>query len=484
MTVGKIKNCILLLLVACLLPLGCKGNNEPDENEPPADEEEIIIIDPLRYEAEDAALTLDAKVEKNMSGYSGSGYVNQNGGDLIFKVTIAQTGKYKLNIRYTTGNQKKENYLLVNNKQLASVHFDPVGEWSTTTINKVYLNKGENTITIKKGWGWMLFDYIEIATAGKEIPFNITSELVTPDSSPEAVKLYKFLKENFGKKVISGAMANYNTGLEESFWMYEQTGKWPALTGFDFIDYTRKWDFIDYNVIVDNSRMWWKNNGIVTIMWHWRDPLRNNDQFYTEKTDFDISKINDRASDEYKAMISDIDMIAVYLKQLKNYNIPVLWRPLHEAAGGWFWWGAKGAEPCKKLWHIMYDRLVNYHQLNNLIWVWTSDAAGNALEWYPGDKYVDIIGMDIYPGEKQHGSQYIYFDKMKELYGGHKLIALSECGSIPDIDEMFVYGDIWSWIMPWNGPMTRDPQHNGPEFISAVMKNPKIVTRDKMPSLK
>lgn len=467
-----------------MFPLGCKGGQVSYDNGPGSDDEEIAMIIPIRYEAELATLTLDARVEKQLSGHSGSGYVNQNGGDLIFKVSVPQAGKYKLNICYATGNQKKENYLLVNDIQLASVHFDPTDKWNVMSVSRINLDAGENTITIKKGWGWMLFDYIEMETAEKAIPFAISSRLVTPKPSSEAVKLYDFLKDNFGKKVISGAMANYNTGLEEAIWMYEQTGKWPALAGFDFIDYNREWDFINYNAIVDNSAMWWKNNGIVTIMWHWRDPLRKNDQFYTESTDFDISKISDENSAEYKAIMSDIDTIAVYLKQLKSQNIPVLWRPLHEAAGGWFWWGAKGADPCKALWHLMFDRLVHHHQLNNLIWVWTSDAAGNAIDWYPGDEYVDIIGMDIYPGENQHNSQYVSFDKMKEIYQGRKIIALSECGSIPDINQMFRYGDTWSWIMPWNGPMTRDEKHNGAEFIKTVMSNPHILTRDKMPSLK
>ena len=51
--------------------------------------------------------------------------------------------------------------------------------------------------------------------------------------------------------------------------------------------------------------------------------------------------------------------------------------------------------PCKTLWRLMFDRLVNYHGLNNLIWVWTTSASDDAATWYPGDDYVDILGMDI-----------------------------------------------------------------------------------------
>jgi mannan endo-1,4-beta-mannosidase len=65
------------------------------------------------------------------------------------------------------------------------------------------------------------------------------------------------------------------------------------------------------------------------------------------------------------------------------------WRPLHKASGSWFWWGAKGPEFCKKLYLLMYDRMVNHHGLKNLIWVWTSQQ--DDYDWYPGDDVVEMI---------------------------------------------------------------------------------------------
>ena len=374
--------------------------------------------------------------------------------------------------------------MVVNGTQLSTISFDATDEWKTLGVNKINLKSGENIITVKKNWGWINLDYIEISPASDGIPFDIVADLVTKSPSAEAVKLYTFLKDNFEKKVISGAMANYSTGIEEAQWMYDNTGKWPALTGFDYINYTRDWSTINFTELTDNAKAWWNENGLVTIMWHWRDPLKKSDGFYTKDTSFDVSKISDTNSDEYKAMIADIDVIASYLKQLKDAKVPVIWRPLHEASGEWFWWGAKGAEPCKKLWKLMFDRLVNHHQLNNLIWVWTSDSAGSAIDWYPGDEYVDIIGMDIYPGENQHGSQYVAFDKVKDTFAGKKILTLSECGSIPNIDAMFEYGDTWSWFMPWNGDYTRSDKHNGASFFTDLFSNDRVITRDQMPNFK
>lgn len=436
-----------------------------------------------RYEAEDAELENGAAIEQSLAGYSGAGYVNQKDGDITYHVTVPETGKYRVTFRYANDNQRKENELWVNDQKLASLVFAATSDWADSSVN-VYLSKGNNILSIIKSWGWTYYDYIEVSPVAEEIPFMPPSDLVTSSASKEAKNLYEFLKDNFGQKVISGAMANYSVGIEEAQWMFDNTGKWPALAGFDLINYTTTWGLDSYAQMTANAQDWWENNGIVSVMWHWRDPLKQSDEFYTEKTSFDISKINDPNSDEYKAMLDDIDAIALYLKQFKDDNIPVLWRPLHEAAGGWFWWGAKGAEPCKTLWKLMFERMVNHHGLNNLIWVWTSDASDSALDWYPGDEYVDIIGMDIYPGERQHGSQYISFDKVNAIFGGKKLLTLSECGSIPSVDSMFTYGDTWAWVMPWNGTYTRDDKHNGDDFLSDFLESEKVITRDEMPSLK
>ncbi len=316
-------------------------------------------------------------------------------------------------------------------------------------------------------------------------PFNISANLVTPNPSTQVVNLYNFLKQNFGTKVISGTMANYSTNITEATWVHDKTGKWPTMTSFDFIDHTNQnQNWINYTAPFTLGQDWWNNNGIVGLMWHWRDPLTKSGAFYTADTSFDVSKVSDVNSAEYKAMIVDIDLISGYLHQFKDAGIPVIWRPLHEASGGWFWWGAKGPAACKALWKVMFDRMVNYHGLNNMIWVWTSDTADSALDWYPGDNYVDIIGMDIYPGNNHHESQYVNFNKVKQIFSGKKILTLSECGSVPDPALMKSNGDMWSWFMPWNGDYTESDVHNGATWWNKFFSYDYVITRDKMPSLK
>lgn len=326
------------------------------------------------------------------------------------------------------------------------------------------------------------------AAIANEIRITFTTR--TPPKrqfSEQAQKMMNYFADIYGKKTLSGTMANVSWNTEEADWVHTQTGKYPALNGFDFIHHIYSpADWIDYGntEVVEN---WWNNNGIVAISWHWcvpKDMVSNTDNFafYTSETTFDVSKISDINSAEYKLMLKDIDIISGYLKALKSKNIPVLWRPLHEASGTWFWWGAKGAEPCKALWKLMFERMTVHHGLDNLIWVWTSE--GNDADWYPGDEYADIIGMDIYRQDDVHASQIARFNQLKTNVSNKKMIALSECGGIPQPAQMFEKGDTWLWFMPWYGEHTRDDKWNGAAYWKAVMNDARVITRDQMPSLK
>jgi mannan endo-1,4-beta-mannosidase len=309
--------------------------------------------------------------------------------------------------------------------------------------------------------------------------FNINASLVTPNPTPEAVRLYQFLKDNYGKKILSGVMTL--SSFDETNWLKANTGKEPAIVGLDFMHCNRGYTWYDNDQPINDAKTYWDKNGIPVMVWHWRDPSRKTEEFYSAKTTFDVSRISDTSSPEYKGIISDIDFVAGQLKKLQAQNVPVIWRPLHEAAGGWFWWGAKGAAPCKQLYQLMFNRMVNYHGLRNLIWVWTREPGDDS--YYPGDQYVDIIGRDIYK-QGDHSSQITEFNFLNNLYGTKKLITLSECGSIPDVDNLQLDVAAWSWFMPWYGDYTRSSVNNSLDLWKKMFASSYVITLDEMPSLK
>jgi mannan endo-1,4-beta-mannosidase len=340
--------------------------------------------------------------------------------------------------------------------------------------------------------------------------------LVTPNASENARKVYGFLLNNFQKKVISGVMTNtvmQNDGKytpntvenqTEVAWIIDAAGKTPTLLGLDFmhaagIEAENEWHKGYTKATVALAEDIFKKGGIPAYCWHWKDPSQKVDAFYspssgnTPNTSFDLKKAFtdvscetlNTSSDEFKGIIRDLDIIAGYLKTLADKGIPIIWRPLHEASGKWFWWGYSGPKACKGLYQLMFDRFINYHKLNNLIWVWTTDEAGDALAWYPGDEYVDIVGRDYYyyPREANHSSLVASFEKIKELFGGKKLITLSENGSVPFPDEMKTDGAGWSYFMPWYGDYTMDgwAHDNTAADWKKILSSDYVLTLDEMP---
>lgn len=201
--------------------------------------------------------------------------------------------------------------------------------------------------------------------------------------------------------------------------------------------------------------------------------------FYKADTEFDATNATVEGTWENKVFTEDLKNAAAYLKLLRDADIPVLWRPFHEAAGGWFWWG-KDAASFKSLWIAMF----NYFKtegLDNLIWVWTTE--GNDADWYPGDQYVDIVGRDVY--NKETADCVSEYTSIAENYG-NKIVALSECGTVGLISEQWASGARWSWFMPWYDGTNEDGSpvvHADEAWWKDAMSQEFVVSREELPSM-
>lgn len=199
--------------------------------------------------------------------------------------------------------------------------------------------------------------------------------------------------------------------------------------------------------------------------------------FYKADTEFDAANATVEGTWENKVFTEDLKNIAAYLKLLRDADIPVLWRPFHEAAGGWFWWG-KDAASFKSLWIAMF----NYFKtegLDNLIWVWTTE--GDDADWYPGDQYVDIVGRDIY--NKETADCVSEYTSIAGNYG-NKIVSLSECGTVGLISEQWASGARWSWFMPWYDGTNEDGSpvvHADEAWWKDAMSQEFVVSRDELP---
>ncbi len=437
-----------------------------------------LILSAQKFEAETATLTNGAEKISDSSA-SGGYYVAQNGGDLSMEIDLDEEAYYNIYIFASSPGGDKINNFSINGLNV-DFSFQQNSEFLLKkVVSSFKLGSGTHQIEITRSWGWINIDYIEFEKVDNWNRFDIAKAPINPNATENTKRLYQFLYDNYGKKIISGAMTLRS--MDEINWLKSNTGKEPALVGIDFMFSGQGYNWYPDEEPINDARKYYNKNGIPAICWHWRDPSGKTEAFYTKDTDFDISKISDPNSSEYKAMLRDIDYISGLLKKLNDEDVPVLWRPLHEASGGWFWWGAKGAEPCKALYRMMYDRMVNYHGLNNLIWIWTSQQ--NDLNWYPGDDVVDIIGRDIYK-DGDHSSQILEFNELNSDYNGKKMITLSECGSFPDADKLIADEAPWSYFMPWYGDFVRDSKYNSLDLWKKMFDHPYVLTLDEMPDLK
>ncbi|NVK92228.1 glycosyl hydrolase [Bacteroides sp. L10-4] len=285
-------------------------------------------------------------------------------------------------------------------------------------------------------------------------------------------------------QVIRVAVKDVAAGAQGSF---KNSGWSEIASGTDYFDISR-----DYTLVITEDVLKSLQEGGLIIGGHDYTAvavyLENNGTaldpnkdyaFYKADTEFDATNATVEGTWENKVFTEDLKNAAAYLKLLRDADIPVLWRPFHEAAGGWFWWG-KDAASFKSLWIAMF----NYFKtegLDNLIWVWTTE--GNDADWYPGDQYVDIVGRDVY--NKETADCVSEYTSIAENYG-NKIVSLSECGTVGLISEQWASGARWSWFMPWYDGTNEDGSpvvHADEAWWKDAMSQEFVVSREDLPSM-
>jgi mannan endo-1,4-beta-mannosidase len=427
-----------------------------------------------RYEAETGTM-IGTVVSNSFPGYSGTGYVtgfdNANGQDRFQLQANIPAGLYELWVGHRSPHGEK-GYTFSVNGETGSGMFDQTSSWSTDRAGLFSIPGGTSTLGIQHNWGWYDIDYLEFRPFTPPAIQPVSTSLVDANANPRTQWLMNYLNSQYGQKTFSGQQhsVSQNLAFPGNTYLSKSGGLLPAIRGSDLIEYspTR----LQYGANPRNESeqtIQWaqETGGIVTMAWHWNAPANlvntpcgqscgENDWpwwrgFYAQGSNFNLpaALANTNGSD-YQLILRDIDAAAVQLKKFQDAGVPVLWRPLHEAQGQWFWWGEHGPTAFKQLWNLMHDRMTNHHGLHNLIWEYTSTGVNEEfLNWYPGDHVVDMIGADIYtdPSSSMSGEWY----DLLEIFNGRKLVALSETGTLPNPDVMDQWGIEWNYFAPWNG---------------------------------
>ena len=477
-------------------------NTDLDLSDYPLTKSDVPADFSLTVEAESGKLEGNAKAN-DFPDASGGAYVNGvnvEGDALTMTADIEYSGFYDMNF-LTMGSEGRVNNVLVDGMKVGDITTNSPAEFGDTLLSYIYLDKGTHEITITPSWGYVDIDCLILTAAATPITedtYKVEPTLVNPNADENTKRLYKFLCDIYGKYSLAGQYADEGRASSEYEKITAKTGKTFAVLGLDMGNYSlgSKAHGAESKT-VEYAYDWYKNaGGIVQLCWHWTTPedyaVNAGDQpwyssFYKEGSKLDLDKIMNGEDDAaYQLLMDDIDNMANELARLRDAGVPVLWRPLHEAAGGWFWWGNCEPESYKKLWNVMYDKMTNEHNLTNLIWVWN----GQDPAWYPGDETVDINGWDIYAGNHVDSSQGGRFDDMATNYGTKtKLIALTENGCVMDPDKVFNDNARWLFWGTWSDPFTMklgvviNDEYTTVELLTKAYNHERVLTLDELPDL-
>lgn len=352
------------------------------------------------------------------------------------------------------------------------------------------------------------YDALKASLAAKTVDVNQpVSENARKNST--TMEVWNYLRSVYGKQMIA-CQQQMDTGKTyEDIVYYNATGDLPAMKGFDFIFCTGS--YINRSM-VDAAIEWAKNSGgLVTFTWHWNVPrdIDDTDQgyaFYQEEIlNFDPLNASTPGTKEYEVVIHDIDLIAGLLQEMEAQGVTVLFRPYHEASGSWFWWGLQPddkklikdgtyPETYQRLWYMMFDRLENYHKLSNLIWVWNGQTKHCVVD----PNTYDIAGVDYYASTEDHTPLVSEYNNLAAYTYEGKMLALSECGYIPDPQQCVDKNAMWLYYMPWNGDFiyeavggaaitdindtpSPNPERLTEEMLKEYFSNSNMITWSKLP---
>ena len=302
---------------------------------------------------------------------------------------------------------------------------------------------------------------------------------VNPHASPEARALLRYLDSISGKYTITGQHNFPNAGSRWTDRTYDLTGKYPGLFGedFGFSGEDDKDSVLGRPGMIAEVERQYREGAVIALMWHAvrpteDEPVGFRDSVQGHLTDFEFMELLTPGTDLYQRWCAQVDAIAGYLTELRDAHVPVLFRPYHEMNGNWFWWGGRpGKNGSAALYRQLYDRLVNEHKLDNLIWVWNVNVpggnAGAFADYFPGIDYVDVLSVDNY-GEFKPS----YYDDVLAL-AGEKPIALAEVGGAPTL-EVLKAQPKWTYFMIWAGLAEFS---NPPEKLREVFEGPTVLNR-------
>lgn len=318
-----------------------------------------------------------------------------------------------------------------------------------------------------------LFLIITVSCLGFRFPGqSIYESIKTVDASAsrETKALYENLRRLAPKHVLVGHQDALAYGVNWKGWhkkrtdMHDVSGQHPALVGWELSRLGASPLNID-SVRFDEIQAWikqvYKMGGVNTLSWHM-------DNFVTGGNSWEVGE---RVVEtilpggvHHEAFKAKLDHFADFVDDLevgwlRKRKIPIIFRPWHEHTGSWFWWGKDHctAEEYKALFRFTVEYLRDQKGLHQILYCYSPDVfedEAHYMERYPGDEYVDILGVDDYHDVGAKNDVEALLNRLRTVVNlaerRDKIAVLSETGY-----ETIPKGDWWTQTIL--EPIKNDP---------------------------
>jgi mannan endo-1,4-beta-mannosidase len=309
-----------------------------------------------------------------------------------------------------------------------------------------------------------------------------------PNASQKTKEIFNYLYSlplKTENKIISGQFfGNMDSYNNDVIGLHNQTSIWPGVLATD--SHSTCWNCdakYDWNnpLIID----YWNKGGIVSLIPTFPNPKTMYDPYDSNysgeqgnawDTRINFANVLKAGTEENSNYMRQLGIIADGLEQLQRLGISVIYCPFNEMNHGWFWWGGRDSEQFKALWLHDYDYFTNTRGLNNLLWFYApgnnygSSSYNDVLRYYPGDEYVDIVGLSYYGNDPVADNDFVNDYIILKTVG--KPIAFSGIGpkreytspkfdylkylpifkqKMPDIVFFIVWSEEWSLMNNSNG---------------------------------
>lgn len=267
----------------------------------------------------------------------------------------------------------------------------------------------------------------------------------------------------------------YSTGVNT------RTGKWPGLHSGDFLFGAT--DINNRQTMINQVIEQWNNGAVINLMWHacspagaaacqWEGGVKT---ALSDKQWTDLITDGTALNNTWKQRMDDV---AVFLQQLEDAGVEVLFRPLHEMNQGVFWWGGrKGPEGTARLYQITHDYFTKTKGLSNLIWVWNlqdfSTLATDVDDYDPGNEYWDVLSLDMYWSDGK-GYETSKYEAIRNKAAG-KPIAIGEAEDLPSPNLLKAQPD-WTFFMGW-AELTFN---NSNDKLNEIYSSDVVITLDEL----